>query len=1632
MFLKSHRPLLSLLGLFDVTLGLLAAVNSFADANRLTYLDENDPFYVRLNFPKLTTPQWVGEPGVEAVVILAIDDMREPHKYEAFLRPILERLKQVEGRAPVSIMCNALDPQHPQLQAWLKEGLSLEVHTLTHPCPLLARSNFTAAADTYHGCVDLLNRIPDNQPVAFRMPCCDSMNSPSPRFYAEVFNRTSSAGKFLTIDSSVMNITTPKDKSLPRVLTVDADGREKFRKYLPAVTNAISKVSMGSFVTTIEDYPYPYVIGKLCWEFPCVLPSDWEAQNIHGTNNPVTVADWKAALDVTVMKQGVFTMIFHPHGWIRNDQIVELIEYAVTKYGKRVKFLNFREAQERLNKNLLAGQPLRAVNGQDNGVRLVDLNNDGFLDVAIGNGLMKKTRVWQPKESHWLEASFPTTLDAGVKFGVVRADSHATILVNSAVKGAWHFDGEKWIEDKSLLTGLEIGGKPINTSENGRDRGVRFRDVDNDGRCELIVGNESQNAVFAWSPEGSRWKQLPFALPKGVAIVDENGQDAGLRFVDFNEDGFADVIFSNDKIFSLHLFVSENKPGLAWEVGWPRKVRAGKQGNPDAIPMIVRAGTNRNNGVWFHSRHLWVQNEETDRLPDKVDRRSYETLLAFDAPPPKAPEESLKEIEVPPGFKVELVAHEPLVRDPIAFEWGADGKLWVVEMGDYPVGVDGHGKSGGIVRFLEDTDGDGRYDKSTVFLEGLNFPNGVTPWRKGVIVSAAPRIIYAEDTNGDGKADVREVLFTGFREGNQQHRVNGFDYGLDNWIYGANGDSGGEIHSVATGKSFNLRGRDFRFKPDGGSFETVEGQTQFGRHRDDWGNWFGNNNPTWLWHYFLPDHYLSRNSHLAVRSTMHYLANYPHNTAAFAISRPMQRFNFPDMVNTVTSANSPTPYRDELFGPEFATSVFASEPANNLIHREVLEPDGVTFKSHRARGEEEREFLASRDNWFRPTMLKTGPDGALYIADMYRLVIEHPEYALPGMDKQIDVRAGHDKGRIYRVFPADAKLRKIPRLDQLKPADLVTAMDSPNGWQRDTAQRLLVQAADKSAVKLLQQLLGSSARPKTRLQALCTLDGLGAVTPEILVKGLNDSHPAVREHAVRLSEPFMKKNPSLTPALSLSERERENRATRSAEPKGGELLREAEKGHPRPRRGGEGQGEGFNSFSSLADALLNLVDDPAIRVRYQLAFGLGEWNDPRAGRALARLAIKDADNSEMQIAVMSSAVPHVGNMIDALLAEAGQRATPLELLDKLFGLAVVASDEKSLAKTLARVTQPIDGKHPAWQLAALAGCLDAFERRAGSLKAFQSGSGAELRQTIDRFDVVFNEARRIIGNPTANDTESRLAIRILGRGLNQQEQDIDRLVTFLQPQVEGDLQSAALDSLKRANSPHVADALLSGWKAHSPALRIEVLNILLSRPERTRKLLEAVEEKRILPSELGTVHQQKLLTHANDEIRKRAAKLLSATNTDRQKIIKDFAAVNELKGDAGKGADLFQKNCAVCHRFNGVGNSIGADLGSVGDKSVPAMLVSILDPNRAVEARYLSYTALTKSDREISGVIAAETPNSITLRTAGGTEEVVLRSDLKELRGSSLSLMPEGFEKTLTPQALADLIAYIASGEQKR
>jgi len=577
------------------------------DGNRLTYLDESDPYYVSRTFPKLTTPQWVGEEGVEAVVVLAIDDMRGHERWEAYLRPILDRLKKSQGRAPVSIMTCKIDPQQPHLQSWLAEGLSIECHTVDHPCPLLQGGDFAKAKSTYDRCIDLMASVPGNRPVAFRMPCCDSMNTPSPRFYAEIFNKTTEKGNFLTIDTSVFNVTTSADRDLPRELVIDPDGKERFRKYIP----------FPSFVNTIENYPYPYVLGRLCWQFPCAVPSDWEAQNIHKPGNPLSLADMKAVIDATVIKKGIFNFVFHPYNWILNEQVNDIIEHVEKKHASKVRFLTFREAQDRIDRHLLAGQALRRADGGDNGVRLLDLDADGFLDVVVANEKLRQTRVWRPELSTWATFDFPVVLarNPGARFGIVRKDGRVSLLLRKDTEaGAWSFDGKAWAEDKALLEGLDSG---LFTSQGGHDRGVRLRDLDRNGICELVVANERQHAVYAWFGEDVGWSKLKIPPPAGARLVDFAGNDLGLRFVDLDGDGRDDAVSSNDLGWSVHLFKNLT-------TGWER-VRWGRRDADGAVPPIVRGASS--NGAWFHSGHLWVQNEDTAGMKDKVDRRSFSELL---------------------------------------------------------------------------------------------------------------------------------------------------------------------------------------------------------------------------------------------------------------------------------------------------------------------------------------------------------------------------------------------------------------------------------------------------------------------------------------------------------------------------------------------------------------------------------------------------------------------------------------------------------------------------------------------------------------------------------------------------------------------------------------------------------------------------------------------------------------------------------------------------------------------------------------------------------------------------------------------------------------------------------------------
>lgn len=591
----------------------LASAAAAAPPGGFAHLQGTNPYYPHEGFPKLTTPQWFGEAGVEAVVLLSIDDMRDPGRYEAFLRPILDRLKAAYGRAPLSIFANLFPVSDPLIGQWLEEGLSIETHTRDHPCPLLGAKGLGWAKETYDACVDWVCGIPGYVPVAFRVPCCDSMNSASPRYFSELFNRTTPAGNFLAIDTSVFNVATAGDGTLPREWVIDAAGRDRFRKYLP----------FPAFVNTIMDYPYPYVIGGLCWEFPCMVPSDWEAQHLNRPNAAATVEDLKRALDIVVRKQGIFTFVFHPHQWIRNDQVVALIDYALARHGARVRFISFQEAAARLREHLLGGETLRAADGGDNGVRLLDLNADGYQDVVIANGSLRQTRLWNPRKTAWETGDFPVSLaDAArgkshAQFGWVEGRA-VLMLADDAASGvqrAWRFSGGRWRRADGLWRGLER----VHTRQGGVDAGTRLLDLDGDGDDELLVSSEAGLGVYAWSSWRRRWRMA--ASPEGApGLVDDAGRDHGLRFHDLDRDGDLDLVYSNERGCGVWRFDGA-------QAGWRCMRLLVRQGatEADALPPITVSGEEQ--GVWFHSGGLWWQNERTAHLPEVAYRRDLEELL---------------------------------------------------------------------------------------------------------------------------------------------------------------------------------------------------------------------------------------------------------------------------------------------------------------------------------------------------------------------------------------------------------------------------------------------------------------------------------------------------------------------------------------------------------------------------------------------------------------------------------------------------------------------------------------------------------------------------------------------------------------------------------------------------------------------------------------------------------------------------------------------------------------------------------------------------------------------------------------------------------------------------------------------
>ncbi len=932
---------------------------------------------------------------------------------------------------------------------------------------------------------------------------------------------------------------------------------------------------------------------------------------------------------------------------------------------------------------------------------------------------------------------------------------------------------------------------------------------------------------------------------------------------------------------------------------------------------------------------------------------------------PLSPQQAVAGLKTHPGLVVDLMAAEPLVVDPVAISFGPDGRLWVAEMSDYPAGKRGDFHGGGSVRVLEDTDGDGFYDKSTVFLNNIPFPTGITAWRNGVLICAAPDIIYAEDSKHDGKADVVKKLFSGFGVDNYQARVNSLEYGLDGWVYGSCGLFGGKIKSF-NGTVYDLGNRDFRIKPDTGELEPATGRTQQGRVRNDWDDWFGCDNSNLCWHYPLADHYLKRNKFVAPPSAAVQVSRLPEPNRVFPAQKQLQLFALSGPPGQATAACGVGVYRDDLLGQGYAGSTFTCEPVNLCVTRQVLKPADSSFAGQRAVDETSSEFLASADNWFRPVQARTGPDGALWIVDMYRYVIEHTRW-IPAADlDRLDVRAGDTLGRIYRVRPSSG-VRPAVRLDRLDTAGLVAALDSPNGAQRDLATQMLQWRGDKAAIPLLRSLADTSPRPETRLEAMCALDVLGGLDVDLVRKLLGDKHPGVRRHAVRLSEKFLASN------------------------------------------------------ADLGSIVAGLAADADAQVRLQVAYTLGAWRDPRAGRSLFELAHRHAGDGYLLAAVLSSLdVRNIEPAVMALLDSPKDDKATQVVSEEFLGLAGSICTPEVLSGILEKALVEKANHFAGWQATGLGALLEALARRELSWQSLPGKTAVKLVQkSLER-------ARQVVSDEGSSIDIRLRAIPLLACERSQQAGDFVILGKLLQPNAPLPLQTAALERLGSLANDEIGGTVLANWRGYSPDVRNQALDLLLSRPAWRGQLLEAIDKKQVAAGDIDTKRRQVLLELRDQKQKALAVKVFAgAVRADRQKVINEHADVLALKTEVARGQAVFTRRCAICHKLGNAGIVVGPDLTSVSTKSPDYLLTEILDPNRNVDIRYHEYVAVTKSGKIVTGILSSESAASVTIRSQEGKEQTLLRSDLEDLKSTGKSLMPEGLEKDLTHQDLADVIRFL-------
>ncbi len=941
---------------------------------------------------------------------------------------------------------------------------------------------------------------------------------------------------------------------------------------------------------------------------------------------------------------------------------------------------------------------------------------------------------------------------------------------------------------------------------------------------------------------------------------------------------------------------------------------------------------------------------------------------------PLSPEESLKHFHLEAGLRIELVAAEPLIADPVEITFDERGRMFVVENTGYNRGPEVKPRS--RIRGLEDTDGDGRMDRAWTVADDLDYAQGILALKGGLLVTTNTAIIFLRNLDGDTPA-TSEVLFTCTKSVFVDHQMGSPRRAIDNWVYINNG-LGGKVVAPAANpeRKLNLGALNLRYNPATGEFGPAAGRGQFGNTFDDWGHEFVNVNRNPGVFTVMPYEYLMRNPRAFLSEGEEDVLPSAGDSRVY----PLKTFRTTSSAHagTFTAACGISAYRGDRLGEAYVGNLFVCEPTGELVSRWVLQSNGASFTGHRA--EAGREFLASDDEWFRPVNTCTGPDGALYVIDMYRRFIDGSRFFPDDYVAANDMGAGSDRGRIYRIVPAREPAPRGKAAFPVAAKDWVALLEHRNGWQRDTAQRLLVEAGDPAVVPAVESLLFKSKDARGRLHALWTIDGLGRLTPQHVRAALEDSEAGVVENGLWLAGRFIGSD---------------------------ELTRRK---------------------------VLELTASAQPRVRFAATLVAGDLDPSSATKAFLGAAKRNVEDTWTRAAILSSPTTHSPELLLALLRQEtfrneGTRGQ-IDLVTRLASILAAGGDAAKLKPVFAVLS---DDRIASgwWPMAVVSGIAEGLRRQTAdtlpkSLGTLVEQPPAELANSLAGVQAVLASATKVVADQSRPVSERLAAVPLLTN--LSKEETARALSPLLNRREPVEIQKAVLEAVLRLDRRAASAILYERLAEMGSAARSGAIQYL---QRSALEFLQKVKAGLINPALVDASGRWGFLNSGIAEVRALAGEVFGKAQGDRKGLVKKYAAsVPGLPGTVTEGKRIFTQTCAVCHTFRGFGADVGPDISDVRMKSPEMLLSDILDPNGTVEPRWESYTVTTKAGAASVGVVASESNEAIVLKGISG-KETILRKDVATFEPMGRSLMPEGFEGTLTEQSMADLLAYLRSSDSK-